>query len=325
MQSSNSKKQDLNVLKHTLSPQEYTWSNALLWGNFLGHCRKAQKSWGCNRVIHILVAVIQAIPIIGQIASIFEKLIVNCLQVPQKILNPKSFSIKKEKTVTVTKIQNITQNIEEKPSKPSGIKWKREYANGVVEIFEKDNDGNYKGVKHYPNKTQVRGTFDENGALTSGYSMNENGDILFTAYPSLLSFEDPTSKKTIDIIDLEGELIVLEKDDEGTYKLVTVQLDDVSPITAAPPNHPLLKACRLQGTPKSIKKVLTHPKFNLELFVKEALELDGDKPRLFGFSNIAMDELLEIAFEKGIDVETILGPKAKNWQNGTRKLFKKQA
>lgn len=66
----------MDKFNYALSSEEYTWKNALLWGNFLGHCKKAREGNFFHRVIHVIIAAIELPPLIGQIASIFEKVIV---------------------------------------------------------------------------------------------------------------------------------------------------------------------------------------------------------------------------------------------------------
>lgn len=66
----------MTQFNYALELKEYTWSNALLWGNFSGHARKtAQGSLG-GRIAHLLIAAVEFLPIVGQVASIFEKVIV---------------------------------------------------------------------------------------------------------------------------------------------------------------------------------------------------------------------------------------------------------
>jgi len=60
-----------------LEKEDYTWANALLWGNFIGHAKKIREGSLGDRIVHALIAISESIPIIGQIASIAEKLIVN--------------------------------------------------------------------------------------------------------------------------------------------------------------------------------------------------------------------------------------------------------
>ncbi|MFA6916896.1 MAG: hypothetical protein WC222_10905 [Parachlamydiales bacterium] len=60
---------------YTLNPEDYTWSNALLWGNCLGHY---QKCWTGNldgRIVHAILTALEIIPGIGQIISIAEKIL----------------------------------------------------------------------------------------------------------------------------------------------------------------------------------------------------------------------------------------------------------
>lgn len=56
----------------------YSWKSVLGWGTFVGHCKEAhfQKSH-CKRFVHITLACMEFLPIISQIVSIFEKLIVS--------------------------------------------------------------------------------------------------------------------------------------------------------------------------------------------------------------------------------------------------------
>ncbi len=61
---------------YSLDRADYTWKNALLWGNCWGHCKKVTKGSLCSRVVHALIAFVELIPILGQIASIFEMIIV---------------------------------------------------------------------------------------------------------------------------------------------------------------------------------------------------------------------------------------------------------
>ncbi|HEY4831497.1 MAG TPA: hypothetical protein VIH61_02945 [Waddliaceae bacterium] len=61
---------------YSLPFEDYTWENAILWGNFKGHCKKADEGTFGHRVIHVLIAAAEFLPIIGQIASIFETIII---------------------------------------------------------------------------------------------------------------------------------------------------------------------------------------------------------------------------------------------------------
>lgn len=56
----------------------YSWESVLVWGNFRSHFEKASDSNASlgHRVVHALIATAEFLPIIGQIASIFEKIIV---------------------------------------------------------------------------------------------------------------------------------------------------------------------------------------------------------------------------------------------------------
>lgn len=69
----------MTEFNYALPNESYTWRNALLWGNFSGHCELACKGTLGAYIVHIIIAALEFLPIIGQIASIFEKIIVtNC-------------------------------------------------------------------------------------------------------------------------------------------------------------------------------------------------------------------------------------------------------
>ena len=61
---------DFNYL---LNKNDYTYKNALFWGNFVKHCKKAREGSLGHRTIHIIIAGFELLPIVTQIASIFEK------------------------------------------------------------------------------------------------------------------------------------------------------------------------------------------------------------------------------------------------------------
>lgn len=63
-----------------LNRECYTWKNALLWGNCIEHGKKALSEGRLGyRVVQWIITGVEALPLIGQIMSIFEKLIVNAL------------------------------------------------------------------------------------------------------------------------------------------------------------------------------------------------------------------------------------------------------
>jgi len=70
----------VSQLNFALDPKEYTIRNAMCWGNFAGHCIKAtQGKWG-HRVVHVFITILLFPPIVSQIASLFEMMIVrSCL------------------------------------------------------------------------------------------------------------------------------------------------------------------------------------------------------------------------------------------------------
>ena len=69
----------MSQFNYALALESYTWKNALFWGNCTEHWKKAlthTSRWG-HRCVHVLIALAETLPIISQIASIFEKLIIN--------------------------------------------------------------------------------------------------------------------------------------------------------------------------------------------------------------------------------------------------------
>lgn len=61
---------------NALAFNDYSAQNALLWGNCAAHFRKACSGNWRDHKVHLLIAVVELLPIIGQIASIFEAIIV---------------------------------------------------------------------------------------------------------------------------------------------------------------------------------------------------------------------------------------------------------
>lgn len=57
---------------------DYTVKNALSWGNFMGHCNGASQGPWSGRVVHVIIAALEVIPIVSQIISLFELCIVKC-------------------------------------------------------------------------------------------------------------------------------------------------------------------------------------------------------------------------------------------------------
>jgi len=64
------------IFNYALNKKDYTISNALLWGNCLAHCQKASQGALGSRLVHVIITCLEALPIIGQIASLIEYLIV---------------------------------------------------------------------------------------------------------------------------------------------------------------------------------------------------------------------------------------------------------
>lgn len=78
---------------YSLDETHYSWHNALLWGNFLEHCKKTNEGRMGIRIIHALIAAVEFLPIISQISSVCEKLIIGHFFTTPQSLTDKHISI----------------------------------------------------------------------------------------------------------------------------------------------------------------------------------------------------------------------------------------
>ena len=93
---------------YALDIDRYSWTNAAFWGNCIAHYKKAHEARGCERFVHLLIAAIELLPIISQIASIFEKLIVTGYsQQLQKPFQRHSLSLHPEPNMTRLNIWSV--------------------------------------------------------------------------------------------------------------------------------------------------------------------------------------------------------------------------
>lgn len=77
-----------------LDSSNYTWKNALMWGICVAHSKRAWSDkghWG-NRLVHVILAGFEAIPLLGQVTSIFEKFIAALLNTPAERVKSKQQS-----------------------------------------------------------------------------------------------------------------------------------------------------------------------------------------------------------------------------------------
>lgn len=66
----------MNIFCYGLKEEDYTWTNALLWGNCIEHFKKVSQGCLGDRIVHFFIALAELPPIISQIVSIFEKIII---------------------------------------------------------------------------------------------------------------------------------------------------------------------------------------------------------------------------------------------------------
>lgn len=99
----------MSSLNYALNQSDYSWTNALLWGNFIGHCKKVGEGKWEDRIVHLLIAASQLLPIISQIASIAEKCLVECFSSPNSA-NTETKPPLQDKSITVENKENKTNN-----------------------------------------------------------------------------------------------------------------------------------------------------------------------------------------------------------------------
>lgn len=88
--------------QYSLDQSSYTIKNAATWGNFTEHCKKASVGKLGDRLVHIIIAALQLLPIIGQIASLMEMLIMK-----KTSLKPQTLNLAALTTLT----QNLKSNL----------------------------------------------------------------------------------------------------------------------------------------------------------------------------------------------------------------------
>lgn len=90
----------MSVNSYFLPADQYTWTNALSWGNYTRHREQAKQGSWDHRLVHALAAVAEFLPIISQIVSIFEKFLSACCQ----------SSHLESKKLDSTRVKDLTEN-----------------------------------------------------------------------------------------------------------------------------------------------------------------------------------------------------------------------
>lgn len=100
-------------MNYLLEKNFYTWENTLLWGSSFEHLRRAQTGNLAHRIVHFLIGLAEFSPLIGQIVSIFEKIIV---AVHLRFQPPPPLPPEEPLTIVVEPIQprNASPKIDEK-------------------------------------------------------------------------------------------------------------------------------------------------------------------------------------------------------------------
>jgi hypothetical protein len=80
---------------YSLGVDKYTFGNAMLWGNFFGHCQEASRGRQQGNMgkwaVHTLIAMAEFLPVVSQIASSIEAIIVRVLGAsnqPKRVVQP---------------------------------------------------------------------------------------------------------------------------------------------------------------------------------------------------------------------------------------------
>jgi hypothetical protein len=174
---------------YSLDKASYTWQNALSWVYFMEHCKKAGEGSLGNRIVHILIAIAELLPIIGQIASIFEKLIINNFSTPS---NASTHSLTDKKISDETKLKKydnfpnpILSQEKLKQSKEALQQFKNDVLSMLPDHIKKQQQQKtYARDQLVPLKEEERNfifdlkSLDENCQLAEGstfYSYNADG------------------------------------------------------------------------------------------------------------------------------------------------------
>jgi hypothetical protein len=83
----------MTILNYSLDQSEYTLKNALLWGVFLGHCKKTQNGSLSDRCVHLMIAAAEFLPFASQITSLTERYITSYYFKPSEDLSEKKITV----------------------------------------------------------------------------------------------------------------------------------------------------------------------------------------------------------------------------------------
>ncbi len=224
---------------------------------------------------------------------------------------------------SISRYANRTIVIRPKPIKTEVLsdgKISRTYQNGITEIL--NSEENY-GTRIFPDGNKEQGKFhEESGKLISGYRIDSKGKIEFVNPEPLAFYKEESNKGEFEIFGFEGELVVLEKTyDENCnrkYLIIDTPVEGILFKASQRPSY---------GNGRSIKSALSHKGFDKyrSKFIDHVLSADESGiPRLFGFSNAAALDIIEVGSKTGsIDPLKIVDPisgrhlliQAANWGN----------
>jgi hypothetical protein len=114
---------------YALNIKDYTLKNALLYGIFYGHCKKATQGSLANRTVHVIIAGLELLPIFSQIASVFEMLIIARFIKPSQttLQTPTSFEVFKNRCLS-----DLPERIKQQQLSPT---YKRDK---LTQLYQKD-------------------------------------------------------------------------------------------------------------------------------------------------------------------------------------------
>lgn len=112
----------MTLCPYKLNYEEYNIKNALLWGQFLGHCNRVKQSDWKGRCIHVIFAFLEVLPIVGQIISLFELLIIKSCCVAAPIPRQRRVSFQGDAHTDANSNRSSPERLQRPPGLPNGLK-----------------------------------------------------------------------------------------------------------------------------------------------------------------------------------------------------------
>lgn len=160
------------MTNYSLDKTNYSWRNAFLWGNFVGHCKKAREGSLGNKIVHAFIAAIEFLPIISQITSICEKLFIEHVSTTVSSSNTESVLDKrisvdtnKKKHKRIPKPKSLTKSLSESSE---NIKVKNKEAKEIQKLKKPKKRRISKSVSISPVREVSTGVYTAEGRTEKG-------------------------------------------------------------------------------------------------------------------------------------------------------------